>query len=168
MSLIKGPFTIKWGDNVITDVEEVNPELEINSDEYETIQGNTYEVEGAYKASATLVLLASDIASLAVLLPQHFVANGEILSTGETVDNATGAIDIVPGQCDESAVYNNFDIIACGTNAQIARIVNARTKVDSVDIDGKVAKVTIKIIGEPAADQASMQFFREGTISVVS
>ena len=48
------------------------------------------------------------------------------------------------------------------------RLVNARTKIDSVEIDGKVQKVSVKFVGEPAADEATIQFFTDGTIAVVS
>lgn len=97
--LIKGPFNLKWGVNTILDVEEINVEHSIASDDFETVQGNTYEIDGAYKASVTLTLLASDLPALAAILPQHFVVNGGVLSTGETVTNVAGAMDIVPGDC---------------------------------------------------------------------
>lgn len=166
--LIKGPFNLKWGANTILDVEEISIEHTIASDEFETVQGNVYEIDGAYKCTATITLLGSDIPSLAAILPQHFVANGEILSTGETVTDTNGAIDIVPGSCDESPTYNDLDIMSCANPANVARIVNARTKIDGVEIDGKVQKVTVKFIGEPAANEATLQFFKFGTIHVVS
>jgi len=164
--LIKGPFNIKWGANTILDVEEISVEHSISSDEYETVQGNNYEVDGSYKASVTLTLLGSDLPALAAVLPQHFVANGEVLSTGETVTNAEGAMDIVPGDC--GSTHNDLDIMSCATPANVFRLVNARSKIDSIDIDGKIQKVMVKFVGEPAADEATIQFFKEGTIHVVS
>lgn len=166
--LIKGPFSLKWGDNVIADVEEISTDHSIASDEFETIQGKNYEIDGAYKVSAVITLLASDITALAAILPQHFVANGEVLSTGETVSSANGAIDIVPGSCDESTVYNDLDIMSCANPSNVARIVNARTKIDGIEVDGKIQKVMVKFIGESATDEATMQFFTDGTIAVVS
>lgn len=168
MSLIKGPFELKWGSNVIADVEEIDVEHEIDSEDYETIQGRNIELDGSYKVSATITLLASDIPALAALLPQHFVANGEVLSTGETVEQAEGAIDVHPGDCDTDTVYNNLDVISCATLAHVFRIVNARTKIEGIEFDNKVRKVMIKFVGEAAADEATVQFFREGTIHVVS
>jgi len=168
MSLIKGPFTIKWGSNVIADVEEISIDHSISSDEFETIQGKTYEIDGAYKVSAIITLLASDIPALAAILPQHFVANGGVLSTGETVTSAAGAIDVVPGACDESVTYNDLDIMSCASTANVARIVNARTKIEGIEVDGKIQKVMVKFVGESATDEASIQFFTEGTIAVVS
>ena len=168
MSLIKGPFTIKWGDNVITDVEAVEVEHVVDSEEFNTVQGINVEVDGSYKATAIITLLKSDIPALAAVLPQNFVANGGVLSTGETVNNANGAIDIKPGACDESTIYNNLDIISCDNPGNVMRIVNARTRIESVEVSDKIQKVMVKFIGEPATDEATMQFFADGTISVVS
>ena len=90
------------------------------------------------------------------------------MSTGETVSYAGGAMDIKPGDCDESTTYNNLDILSCATTAAVARIVNARTRVESIEFDSKVRKVMIKFIGEAASGEATMQFFKDGTIAVVS
>jgi len=166
--LVRGPFNLKWGDNLLTDIEEIDVEHEISSDDFETLQGKTYEVDGAYKVGATITLLASDIPSLAAVLPQHFVENGQTLSTGETVNHADGAIDIHAASCDESLVHNNLDIISCANPANVLRIVNARTKVDGIEIDNKIQKVMVKFVGEAESDEATIQFFREGTINVVS
>lgn len=166
--LIRGPFILKWGDNIIHDIEEIEIEHEITSDDFETLEGKTYEIDGPYKASATLTLLASDIPTLAVLLPQHFVPNGDEMSTGETVNNADGAIDVAPHECSADLIYNNLDIISCANPANVLRIVNARTKLEGFDIDNKIQKVMIKFVGESAADEATVQLFRQGTINVVS
>lgn len=166
--LIRGPFTLKWGDNTIEDVESIDIEHTIDSEDFETIQGRTLEVDGAYKVTATITLLMSDLPVLAALLPQHFVANGGVMSTGETVDNAEGAIDIVPRECDASLIYNNLDIESCANPANVLRIVNSRTKLEGIEVDNKLQKVMVKVIGEAAQDEATMQFFKKGTINVVS
>jgi len=163
--IIKGPFNLKWGSNTIADVEEIAVDHSIDSAEFQTIQGKNYELDGAYKVSATITLLASDVPALAVLLPQHFVAMGETLSTGEEVTSADGAIDIKAAACDEEAITNNLDILSCANPANTLRIVNCRTRVEGVEIDGKVQKVQIKFIGDAAADEATMQFFADGGIS---
>lgn len=168
MSLVKGPFTIKWGDNTIEDIEAIEVEHVIDSEEFATVQGQNIEVDGNYKATAIITLLKSDIPALSAVLPQHFVANGGVMSTGETVNNADGAIDIKPGACSLSTVYNNLDVESCDSTASVFRIVNARTKVEAVEISDKIQKVMIKFIGEPATDEASIQFFKKGTINVVS
>lgn len=168
MALVRGPFNLKWGDNTLLNVEEISVEYEQDSEDYITVQHNTYEIDGPIKASATITLLASDVPALSVLLPQYHVLNGGVMSTGETVSEANGAIDINALDCDTAEVYNDLDIIACGNPGEVFRLVNARTKLDSVEFDDKLRKVMVKFIGEPAQDQGVVQFFKEGTISVVS
>ena len=166
--LVKGPFNLKWGDNVIADVEEITVEHEVDSEDYETVQGKNIELDGSYKIGVSLTLLASDIPALAAVLPQHFVPNGGVLSTGETVNQADGAIDVKPGSCEDETVYNHLDIISCETLAHVFRVVNARTRIEGIEFDNKVRKVMVRFIGEAASDEATVQFFREGTINVVS
>lgn len=168
MALVKGPFDITWGGNTLANIEEIENEFEHDSEDYTTVQHNTYEIDGPIKATTTLTLLASDIAALAIVLPQYHVANDEVLSTGETVDDADGAIDIAAASCDEDPVYNDLDIISCANPGQVYRLINARTKVSSIDFDDKVRKVMVKFIGEPASGEGNVQFFKEGTIAVVS
>jgi hypothetical protein len=168
MAIVKGPFQIAWGDNVITDVEEVNVEHTIDSEDFVTLQGRTLEIDGNSKVTATITLLASDIDALGALLPQNFIANGETLSTGETVTDADGAIDLTPRACDESAVYNHLIITSCENPGTVFRIVNARTKFEGIEFSEKVQKVMIKFIGEAAADEATAQFFHEDAIPSVS
>lgn len=165
--LIKGPWTLKWGDNVLEEIESLDVSQTIDSDDLVTMQGNKIEIDGAYKATATLTVLATDIAALAILLPQHHVANGGVMSTGETVNNADGAIDVAPGNCD-SPIYNHLDIINCSNPGQVFRIVNARTKLDGVTFDEKIRKVMVKFVGEPALDDGTVQFFKNGTLHVIS
>lgn len=165
MAIIKGPFNLKWGSNTVADVEDISVEHNIDSAEFATLQGKSYEIDGAYKVSATITLLASDVPALAILLPQHFVAMGEQLSTGETVTDADGAIDIKAAACDEEAIENDLDILSCANPANTLRIVNCRTKIDGVEIDGKVQKVKIKFVGDAAADEATIQFFADGGIT---
>jgi hypothetical protein len=166
--LVRGPQTIKWGENEITDIEDISVEHEVDSEDFQTLQGNTYEVDGPMKVTATVTLLATDIASLAVLLPQYFVANGQVLSTGETVTDEEGAIDVRAASCDEELIFNNLDIESCSDPANVLRLVNCRTKVDGVEVDNKIRKVMIKFVGETASGEATMQFFKAGGISDVS
>jgi hypothetical protein len=168
MPIIKGPFTLNWGDNSIVDVEEVDVEHTIDSEDFTTIDGVTREIDGNHKVTAVITLLASDIPAMAALLPQNFVANGEVLSTGETVNHANGAIDMNPQACDESDIFNNLDIVSCANPSEIHRIVNARTKFEGVEYSEKVRKVMIKFIGEPASGEAPAQFFYENGAAVVS
>lgn len=166
MSLVKGPFNIKWGDNVIQDIEEVAIDHTIDSEDFETVQGRTIEVDGPYKVTVTLTLLAADIPALAAILPQHFVPNGGMMSTGETVQEAQGAIDVVPSDCDSETIFNDLDIEACGNPGQVLRVVNTRTKIDSMELDNKLMKVAVKFVGE--STEATVQMFMAGGINVVS
>ncbi len=166
--IIRGPFTIKWGDNEIADIETIKVEHKIESTDLQTIGGKVIEVDGPYMATAVIMLLATDIAALAAVLPQHFKGDTEILSTGETVNDSHGAIDVAPAACDTDPIYNDLEIISCGNPAQVIRIVHCRTKIDSVDVDNKLQKVGIKFVGESAEDEATIQFFRNGNIAVVS
>ena len=166
--IVRGPFTIKWGDNEATDVEALDIEHEIDSEDFTTLQGRTVEIDGSFKASATMTSIDASIPFVAAFLPQHFVANGAVLSTGETVDHAEGAIDVVPKACDEEMIYNNLEIESCANPGQVVRLVNCRTKLESIELTDKIKKVAIKFVGEASTDQATMQFFRAGTISTVS
>lgn len=169
MPLVRGPFDVKLGDNTLSEIEEISVEYEQNSNDYDTVQGTTIEVDGTIKVSVMLTFLGTDIASMAAVLPQNFVENGGVMSTGETVNNADGAIDVAPAACTESIVYNNLDITACGAPADVFRVVNVRTKLDSVEFDGSVLrKVMVKAVGETAAGEGVVQMFKAGTINVIS
>lgn len=168
MAFRKGPFEFQWGGNVLTDIEEVETNVEQDTEERTTLGGSTYEFDGPIKASATLKLMRSDLPALAVVLPQYFVPNGGVMSTGETVNNAEGAIDWGAAACNAAQIYNDLDIISCGTPGQVFRLVNARTKGEAIEFDQYLGTVSIRFIGEPAPGEANVQFFTEGTISVVS
>jgi len=163
VSLVKGSFALTWGSNTLEDIEEIEIGYEQSSDEFTTVQHSTYEVDGPIKASVTLTLLASDVASLAAILPDHYVAQGSTMSTGETVDSSVGAIDIV-ASCDQST-YNDLEIESCDNPGQVLRLVNARTKLDSVENDAVLRKVKVKFVGESGQGVAPVQFFISGGIS---
>lgn len=168
MALVIGPFNLTWGANTLNNIEEISNEYAQDSEDYTTVQHQTYELDGAIKSTVTLTLLASDVPALAAVLPQHHVANGGTMSTGETVTDIAGAIDMAAGDCDDDTVYNDLDIVSCANPGQVYRLVNARTKLDGVEFDDKIRKVMIKFVGEPAPGEANVQFFKEGTLSNVS
>jgi hypothetical protein len=161
MSLVKGPFNFKWGANTLNNVSEISVDYAVESSDTTTLDGRTYSVQTGMTATVTLTLLDNDIASLAMVLPQYYVPQGDQLSTGETVSQSQGAIDIVAASCDTSDVYNQLDIYACGTNAQVMRLVNCRTQVDSIDIGDGLRTVAVQFIGEPEAGQAVVQFLQD-------
>jgi len=169
MALVKGPFDLKWGSNTLVDVSTIKLNFSQASNNYTTIDNRQYTVDGAITASVALTFLASDVASLAAVLPQYHVANGGTLSSGETVSGTDGAIDIVAASCDNDPVYNDLDVIACGTNAQLFRLKNARTRIDSMDFaNDTVRTVTVLFVGEPDQGVGNIQFFRENDVTSVS
>lgn len=168
MALVRGPFDIHWGGTTLTSIEEISNEFAQDSADYTTVQHQTFQIDGPIKATVTLTLLASDVPALAAVLPQYFVANGGTLSTGETVTDADGVIDVAAASCDDNPIYDDLDIISCGAPGQVYRLVNARTKIDSIDFDDKVRKVMVQFIGEPASGEANIQFFKEGTVALAS
>lgn len=168
MALVRGPFNITWGGNTLLNVEEISVDYEQDSEDYSTVQHQTFQVDGPIKSSVSLTLLASDVPSLAVVLPQYHVSNGGVLSTGETVSEANGAIDIKAAQCGTTPVYNDLDVVSCANPGHVFRLVNARTKLDSIEFDDKLRKVVVQFVGEPAAGEGNIQFFKDGTIATVS
>lgn len=169
MALVRGPFDLKWGANTLVDVSEISLDYEQDSNDYTTVDNRRYTIDGAINASVTLTFLASDVATLAAVLPQYHVAAGGQLSSGETVTGTAGAIDVVAAQCDGDPVYNDLNIISCGTNGQVFRLKNARTKIDSMEFaDNAVRTVTVAFLGEPEAGEGSIQFFRENDVTAVS
>lgn len=168
MALVRGPYDLTWNGSTLSTIEEITVEYTQDSEDYTTVQHQTFELDGPIKASVTLTLLASDVAALRLVLPQYHVANGGTLSTGERVSEANGAIDVKALDCDEATVYSDLDINACGSQSSVFRLVNARTRLDGVEFDDKVRKVMVKFIGEPSQNEATIQFFEENSIAVVS
>ena len=158
MAIVKGPFDIKWGADTLLDIEEISFDYSQDSNDFSTLDGRNISIDGNISASATITFLASDLPSLAVVLPQFYVAKGSTLSTGQSVTNDAGAIDIAAASCSTEAVYNNLDVYACGTNAEVLRLVRARTKVDSIDIGDGIRRVSVQFIGEPLQGHGSIQF----------
>ena len=166
MSLIKGPFTIRWNGNTIEDVSEIGFNYDVNTNEYQTVDGRTYRVEGAITASIDLTVLATDIATLTQLLPQYVVPTGGKLSTGETVISEEGAIDIKAAACDVDTINGDLEIVSCGGNAEVTRLVNARASLSTQEFaDNALRTVTITFTGEPEQGQGIVQFFKEGGIT---
>lgn len=161
--LVKGPFSIKWGKNPILDVSEIGFNYDVATNDYETVDGRTYTIDGAITASIDLTLLASDVEALSTILPQYYVPEGQKMSTGETAPEG-GAIDIVAAQCDTTNTNYDLDIISC--NGEVTRLVNARTSLSTVDIaDNALRTVTITFRGEPEQGEGIIQFFKNASES---
>ena len=160
MALVKGPFKFKWGANVLSNVSELDFSYDVEESDTSTLDGNKYTVQTGLSVSVTLTLLENDVASLATILPQYYVAKGAKLTTGETVNADKGAIDIAAASCSSEPTYNDLDIWACGSsdNTEVMRIVRARSQVDAVDLGDGLRTVQIKFVGEPKAGHAALQF----------
>lgn len=164
MALVKGPFTLKWGSNTLTNVGEMSMNYDIESSDFKTIDGRTFKIEGAHSASVEVKLLESDVAAIRTILPQYYVAKNAKLSTGQTVNNDAGAIDIVAAKCDTATTNYDLDIISC--NGQVTRLVNARTALSTNDFEDNVLRtVTVTFTAEPKAGQAALQFFGDGHLT---
>lgn len=153
---VRGPFNVKWGDTTIEDIESLDIEYDVTREEYESNAGNIYELERGIKSAVRLTLLATDLDSLKVLLPQYFVATGGELADGSYVVDERGAIDILPGDCDVEDEYHDLLITACGDPGEIFKLMHARSTIERFEI-GKIRKVVIKLIGEPEPSQSVVQ-----------
>ena len=67
MALVKGPFTLKWGSNVLTNVSEMSMNYDVESSDFKTVDGRTFKIEGAHSASIEIKLLESDVAAIRVI-----------------------------------------------------------------------------------------------------
>jgi hypothetical protein len=163
--LAKGPFELQWNNGVLAGIETVAVTYTVKEDDLESVQGNTYTVFGAHKAGVEITLLETDVPSLAIVLSQYYVPMGGVLSTGETVTDVDGAIDIVPGQ--ESDPHSLI-ITSAGNPGQVVRLLEATTEISGMDITGTLRTLKVKFTGTPDQGKATMQFFKEGAIAVVS
>lgn len=154
--ILRGPFTLTWGGNTLEDIESVEVSYETNSKEYEANSGSVYQIETGLKASARLTFLATDIASMAAVLPQYFVPQNSVMSDGNYVADPRGAIDIVAAECDSEPIYNDLTMDSCGNPGETVKILNARTLVDAIEV-GKIRKIVVKFIGEPEAGRSIVQ-----------
>lgn len=165
MALAKGPFEIKYGVDVLAGIETIDITTDITRDTYETVQGRSYEIATNKRVTVVATFLETDVASLSVVLPQYFVANGGTLSTGETVNDADGAIDITPDVCGEAGAATDLVITSCGNPGHVLRIPECETEWESIEMES-VRKVAVRFIG--ISTDSIAQFFKEGAVSIVS
>lgn len=146
--IIRGPFNLEWGGNVLAEISEIDIEVNRVTESYVNNSGVIYEIQKGMGISAIITLLATDVASLSAVLPQYFVGNGESLSNGEVVSHAEGSLEIPTGDCDGGEIiYNDLSISSCGGDQDILVIPQARTVFEGIQID-KIRKVRVKFIAE--------------------
>lgn len=155
--IIRGPFSLTWGSSTLADIESIEIEHEISTEEYEANSGQTFEIEKSRKTYIKITLLATDIPSLAAVLPQYFVPQSSLMHDGSYVVDSRGAIDVVADDCDTEMIYHKLEIFACANPTESFKVFNCRTVIDSIEI-GKVRKIVVKFIGEPEAGSSLFQF----------
>jgi len=165
MAIVKGPFNLKWGNNVLVDVESVDLSFEQESNDYTTVDGRKFTIKGAISASATITLLASDAATLAPIVPQFARAAGATMSSGETVAEGKVAIDVLAGDCTSESSKYDLDIESCGNPGEVLRLKSCSTSISSMDLENnQVRTVEITFTGEPAQGIAAIQAFEKGAL----
>lgn len=166
--MFKGPFTVRFGATTITDVMDYSPTFDVTSNDYSTIDGRTSTITTGIRASVEVQLRGLTPAAVATVLPQYFKAMGEKLSTGQTVTNSDGAIDIVPAACSDEDIANDLDIVDC-TGALAVRINNAVASISSIDMqDGALLTITVAFTGQPEQGQAVAQVLGGTDVEVES
>lgn len=168
MSLVKGPFEIKVDADVLAGIEDLDFSYEVDTDSVDTVQGRSYDIAKSHKVSIVATFIETDVASLSVVLPQYHVANGGTLSTGETVASSAGAIDIVPGDCGDTSELGDIIITGCGANAGVLRVVDCVSEIESIAFEDSVRKVGVKLTGNSTGDEATVQMFAQGAVSIAS
>jgi hypothetical protein len=165
--IIRGPFNLIYGGNTLSEISSLKFNYSVDTTDTATVQGHKKRTYGAHEVTVTATFLESDIPSLAIALPQYFVANGSVLSTGETVTDANGAIDIVPGK---TATATGSDLLieqsAETSSSYVLRVLDAISEISSVSLDEKSEMVDVEFTGQ--SDLATIQMFLKDAISVLS
>lgn len=164
--IIKGPFNLRFGANTLAEIAKVGFAYTVDTTDTPTVQGHKVRTYGTHQVVLTLTLLQSDVASLAIVLPQYFVANGGVLSSGETVTDLDGAIDLVPGGCAAGTTKQDLILESCGDDGQILRVMECVSEISGASLDEKSMTVDVQFVGQ--SDHATIQMFAKGAISVVS
>lgn len=165
--VIRGPFDLQYGANpLLADISAVKFAYSVDTTDTATVQGQKVRTYGAHQVVLTVTFLQSDVASLAVVLPQYFVASGGVLSTGETVTDPVGAIDLVPGGCNAGNFAADLIIYSCGTNAQVLRVIQANTEINAVNMDEKQMTIDVDFVGQSTG--ATIQMFNADAIAHIS
>jgi hypothetical protein len=165
MSVIVGPWDIEVGGLILAGIEALAVNYSVKEDNFDSLQGNAYTIDGPHKASIEATFLETDIPSLKAALPQHWIANGGTLSTGETVADSDGAIDIVP-----SNIGNPRDLIVVSANnpGHVIRFNGTTSQISGVETTTTIRKIKVKFNVQPVQGKALVQFFKEGAVAGIS
>lgn len=163
--IVIGPWDIEVAGIILGEIESLNFTYGVKSDTFDSLQGQSTTVYGAHSAEIEATFLETDITSLKAAIPQYWVPNGATLSTGEVITDPNGGIDIVPGN-----TGNPRDLILVSANnpGQVMRLNDTTSEMSGVDITGTIRKVKVKFNCQPTAEQALLQFFKEGATPGIS
>lgn len=164
MAIVKGPFQVKFGDAVLAGIDTLDFSYDVDSNDYDTVQGFSYTLYGAHRVSVTATFLESDVPALAAVLPQYYVANGGTLSTGETVSNADGAIDLVPGDLTGA---ETTDVVITSANGHVLRLPDCTTEIAGMDLQNDQVR-TVDVVFTGTSTASTIQMFASGAVNIVS
>ena len=155
--MFKGPFTARFGAVSITDILDYSPSVDVTTNDYTTIDGRTLTPQAGINASVEVQLRNATVDAIAAVLPQYWVESGDQLSTGQTVENTDGAIDVVAAACAEEDITHDLDLLDC-TGQLALRLVRAKASLTNLEIqDSNLLTATITFNGQPAQGEAVLQ-----------
>lgn len=163
--IVRGPFNLIYGGVTLAEISTLKFNYSVDTADTATVQGHKKRTYGSHMVTVTATFLESDVPSLAAALPQYFNANSTTLSTGETVNDVLGVIDVVPGDT-VSAVGSDLLIEGSGTNGTVLRVLDAISEISAVNIDEKAQTVDVEFTGQ--SDLATIQFMRKNSITNLS
>lgn len=164
--IVRGPFNLLFGPNTLAAIATLKIAYSVDTTDTATVQGQKIRTFGAHQVIVTATFLKSDVPALAIALAQYFVPNGGVLSSGETVNDSRGAIDLVPGGC--ASASNPLDLIieSCGTNAPVLRVMDCISEISGLTVDEQSLTVDVDFTGQSTG--ATIQMFAKNAISNLS
>jgi hypothetical protein len=165
MSVIIGPWDIEVGGSILAGMETLAVNYSVKEDHFDSLQGNAYIVDGPHTASIEATFLETDIPSLKTALPQHWVANGGTLSTGEIVTDPDGAIDIVPHH---TGTPRDLIVVSANNPGHVARFNGTTSQISGIETTTTIRKIKVKFNVQPVQGRALVQFFKEGAVAGIS
>lgn len=163
----RGPYHLYYGGTDVSDVSDLSFDYSPDTQEYTNLLGNKRKITTGASASVSAKVLRSDIPTLAAMLPQYFVAMGEVLSSGETVTNTEGAIDVDLASCSAITFTDDLLIVDC-TGTQAMRYRNVETRIDGQDNNDN-ALLTWTVVFEASPQSgAPVQLLGAGDFSIES
>lgn len=160
------PYEVTYGANVVKNITELTLNQERERETVQYLDGGTGRYNGNWDISVDITVAKDDIDTLAVLVPQYHVADGETMSTGEVVDNEDGAIDVSTANCDTDEVTQHLEIKAC--NGRVLRIVDASSDLNTSTFNQNYGTTTVTFYGRAEGGRAAVQYFKAGSLTPAS